>query len=142
MFLSKNFTLEEFTSSQTASRLDLDNNPTPQVLDALTYTAQKLEQVRALLGTPIIISSGYRSPKVNAAVKGASNSQHLLGEAVDFTSPAFGTPKQIVKKIITSGIEYDQVIQEYDSWVHISFKKLAMRKQALVIDKLGTRVFV
>lgn len=142
MYLSKHFTLEELTLSQTASRMGILNEVTPTVLDNLTYLAQHLESIRTLLGTPIIISSGYRSPKVNAAVGGSKNSQHISGEAADFTSPVFGTPKQIVSKILSSGIEYDQVIQEFDSWVHISFRKSAMRKQALVIDSKGTRLFV
>lgn len=133
MQLSKNFTLDEFTISQTASREGIDNTPTPEVLDRLKNTAECLEQVRKILGYAVNISSGYRSPELNKAVKGATNSQHLLGEAVDFTCPKFGTPRQIVNKLKNSSVNFDQLILEFDRWVHISFTKGSNRKQVLVI---------
>ena len=139
--LTPNFTLDEFTNSQTAARNNLDNAPTPEVLEKLTNTATQLEKVRDILGSAVLISSGYRSPAVNKAVGGASSSQHLTGEAADFTAPKFGTPRQIVKTLKDSDIEYDQLILEFDRWVHISFKKSSPRKQALIIDSQGTRVF-
>ena len=141
MQLSPNFTLDEFTFSQTAGRDNIDNTPTPDVLKRLTNTAQQMELVRVLLMQPINISSGYRSPALNKAVGGAAKSQHLSGEAVDFTAPKFGTPRQIVEKIKSSNIQYDQIIHEFDRWVHISFSEVANRKQALVIDTNGTRAF-
>ena len=143
MNLSDNFTLEELTASQTARRLGLDNTPPPEVIENLTYTANKLEKVRELLGNNAIhISSGYRSPAVNKAVGSKSKkSQHLSGEAVDFTCPKFGTPRQIVEAIKNSNITYDQVIYEFDEWVHISFTQSDNRKQALTIDSEGTRLF-
>lgn len=141
MNLSLNFSLEELTFSQQAARNGLDNTPPPEVLKRLTNTAKQLELVRKLLNQPINISSGYRSPLVNKAVGGAAKSQHLSGEAVDFTAPKFGTPRQIVEKIKSSNILFDQVIFEFDRWVHISFSESANRKQALVIDTKGTRVF-
>ncbi len=137
--LSNNFTLDEFTNSQTAIRNGIDNSPTPEVLENLKTIAEQLENIRNLLGTPILISSGYRCPELNALVKGAKNSQHLLGQAVDFTSPKFGTPKQIVEAIRNSNIEYDQIILEFDRWVHFSYKKSGNKLQALVIDTAGTR---
>lgn len=139
--LTPNFTLSEFTTSQTAARANISNDPTPQVLKALTNTATQLELVRTLLGTAVLISSGYRSPAVNKAVGGAGSSQHLTGEAADFTAPRFGTPREIVAKIKASNIDYDQLILEFDRWVHISFKQSTNRKQALIIDNQGTRVF-
>ena len=69
------------------------------------------------------------------------SSQHTKGEAVDFTSKTFGTPKQIIQCILDKGIEFDQLILEYDSWVHISFVDYNSRRQALVIDNTGTRAF-
>ncbi len=142
--LSEHFTLEELTFSQTAARKGLDNTPSKEIVLNLTYTANKLELVRELLGNkPLIISSGYRSPEVNKAVGStAKRSQHLTGEAVDFTCPQFGTPRQIVKAIQASDIDYDQVILEFDRWVHISFTRSGSnRNQALVIDSSGTRLF-
>ena len=141
MQLSKYFTLAEFTVSQTASRNGINNNPPEEVLERLIHTAECMEKVRKLLGYPINISSGYRSPELNAAVKGAKTSQHLTGEACDFTCPRFGTPRQIVDKIQKSSIEYSQLILEYDNWVHISFRKGDSRRDTLIIDREGTRKF-
>ncbi len=142
MKLTDHFTLEELTHSQTAARLGLDNEPSPDVVDALTRTAHGLEMVRVLLQAPILVSSGYRSPLVNRAVGGSPNSQHIKGEAADFTAPGFGQPEMIVRAILrsTRPIPFDQVIVEFGRWVHISFSKTP-RRQALVIDHAGARVF-
>ena len=140
MKLSKFFTLEELTVSQAAARQGLSNVPDAATLKTLTNTAKCLDAVRALLGVPIVVNSGYRSPLVNRAVGGASKSQHVEGKAVDFIAPKFGSPRQIVEKILSSNISFCQIILEFDSWVHISFSS-DNRKQALVIDKQGTRIF-
>lgn len=144
MNLTTHFTLEELTASQTAARLGLDNDPPPSVMQSLERTAHGLEMVRALLQSPILISSGYRSPLVNRAVGGAPNSQHIQGEAVDFIAPSYGNPASIVLAIRERGraIPYDQVILEFGRWVHISFVAgPGGRKQALIIDNQGTRPF-
>jgi zinc D-Ala-D-Ala carboxypeptidase len=141
MKLTNNFRLSEFTNSQTAERQGIDNTPPPAVIGALRKTAAHMEQVRTLLGgNAIVISSGYRSPALNKSIGGAATSQHTKGEAVDFTCPAFGGPADIVKAIKASSIEYDQVILEFNRWVHISFTAKP-RKQALIIDRSGTKVF-
>lgn len=141
MQLTKHFSLEELTVSQAAARTGISNQPSPEVLDNLTYTATQMELVRDLLGAPINVNSAYRSPEVNKLVKGAKNSQHVEGKAVDFISPSFGTPRQIVEKIKGSNIVYDQLIHEFNSWVHISFIKQGSRRQTLTIDSNGTRTF-
>lgn len=141
MQLTKHFSLEELTISQAAERSGISNQPTPEILDNLTYTSTQMELVRDLLGTPINVNSAYRSPEVNKLVKGAKNSQHVEGKAVDFISPSFGTPRQIVEKIKGSNIVYDQLIHEFNSWVHISFTKHGSRRQTLIIDSNGTRTF-
>lgn len=138
MMLSAHFSLDEFTNSQTAARQGIDNTPSPEVLRTLHKTATGMELVRQLLGAPIIISSGYRSPALNKAVGGASSSQHMTGEAVDFTCPGYGTPAQIVADIRASKIPFDLVIEEFSRWVHISFSD-RNRRQSLVIDGNGTR---
>lgn len=139
--LSEHFSLDEFTNSQTAARQGIDNTPDNRTLEALKLTASGLEQVRSELGNrPILISSGYRSPALNAAVGGAQGSQHLLGQAVDFTCPSYGTPAEIVRKLVASNIQFDQVIVEFSKWVHISFSS-RNRRTALVIDSSGTREF-
>ena len=142
MKLSQNFTLGEFTLSQTASRLGIDNTPSEGVIKNLIKTAKGMEEVRVLLGNRVIlISSGYRGQELNKAVKGSTSSQHLIGKACDFTCPSFGDVNSIMKAITSSGINYDQCILEFNSWIHISFSD-ANRKQSLVIDKNGTREYV
>lgn len=138
-YLSPHFTLDELTVSQEAARRGIDNTPTGPALEALKRTAMGMEAVRMRLGgAPIIVSSGYRSPVVNAAVGGSRTSQHMTGEAADFTAPRFGTPRSIVDAIVDSDVPYDQVILEFGRWVHISFSH-GPRRQALVIDTAGTR---
>lgn len=129
MDLSTHFSLQEFTASQTAARLGLDNKAPQSVMRALLRTATGLEGVRTLLCAPIIISSGYRSPEVNKAIGGAPSSQHVKGEAVDFICPGYGSPLKICKAIVASGIKFDQLIQE-GQWVHISFSD-ANRREVL-----------
>ena len=95
-----------------------------------------------MLGKPITISSGYRSPKLNKAVGGSTNSKHVTGQAVDFICPAFGSPEEVMRAIIKAGISFDQCILEFppNGWVHMSFTENP-RKQALIIDTKGTRAF-
>ena len=141
MMLSPNFALSEFTESQTAARLGLDNDPPAELYETLKATARCMEDIRDLLGGKVVlISSAYRSPEVNKAVGGSANSQHTKGEAVDFTCPKFGTPREIVTKIKDSPLLFDQLILEYDRWVHISFST-RNRRQVLIIDRNGTRPF-
>lgn len=138
MNLTPHFTLEELTASQSAARLGLDNTPPPPMIDALRRTAQLLEQVRALLGKPILVSSGYRAPEVNRAVRGAANSAHMLGCAADFSCPSFGSPLAICREIAGSDIAYDQLIHEFRAWVHIAWSPQP-RRMVLTIDGAGTR---
>lgn len=141
MNLTTNFTLEELTASQIAIRKGLDNTPRKGVFSWLVNTAENMEKVRVVLNNyPIIISSGYRSPEVNAAIGGSKTSQHMEGKAVDFTCPRFGSPEDIVRAIKKSTIDYDQLILEFNSWVHISFSD-TNRKQVLIIDHNGVRGF-
>lgn len=146
MKLSSHFTLAEFTASQTASRLGIDNAPTPEALENLRYVAQGLEGIRILLGVPIIVSSGYRCLDLNRAIGSKDSSQHVKGQAVDFTAPGFGSPRAVMDRLLDAGIEYDQAILEFASngggWLHMSFVRSGSRHQALVIDKDGTRPFM
>lgn len=143
MKLTEHFTLEELTASEIAVRNGLDNTPNPLVLNNLKTLAEGLENVRELLAKPIIINSGYRSLMVNQLLGSKPTSQHTKGLAADFICPTFGTPKDIIKKIVSSDIKYDQVILEFDRWVHISFceEGYKPRKQALIIDSKGTRPY-
>jgi hypothetical protein len=143
MNLSENFTLEEMIASETAARHNIDQTPSNDVLMNLRRLALFLEDVRKLLDKPIHINSAYRSPLANEAVGGKKTSQHCRGTAADIKIKGM-TPDQVVRAIVKSGLQYDQVIREFDSWTHISIpngKDIAPRKQALIIDKKGTRAF-
>ena len=139
--LSEHFSLEELTVT---SHREYDNTPNEDQINNLTRVAQLLEQVKALLGgKPVMVNSGYRSPQVNLAVGSKPTSQHCLGCAADIRVPGM-TPDEVVQAIKASDIPYDQLIREFDSWTHISVPNLANgepRKQALIIDKQGTRPY-
>jgi hypothetical protein len=144
--LTPHFTLSEFTDSQTAARRGLHNVPSAdsQTRKNLQRVAETMEKVRALLGDkPILISSGYRSPMVNAAVGGSASSAHMGGLAVDFSCPGFGTPRAICKALEPHmrELRIDQLIHEYDTWVHLGLRPddLMPRHMALTIDTNGTR---
>lgn len=143
MNLSPNFTLEELTHSEIAERLGLNNTPNEDIKANLTRLARFLEEVRAVLKRPIMVNSAYRSIKVNEAVGSKPTSQHCIGCAADIKVPGL-TPDNIVKELLKTNLEYDQLIREFDSWVHISIpNKFAdkPRRQVLIIDKSGTRPY-
>ena len=143
MNLSPNFTLEELTHSEVAERKNLDNTPNASEVANLTRLAALLEQVRTLLGKPIMINSGFRSKPVNDSVGSKDTSQHRVGCAADIRVPGM-TPKQVVEACIASDIPFDQIIEEFSSWTHISVPNGTAdkpRRQALIIDKAGTRPF-
>lgn len=143
MQLSEHFSLAELTVSEIAVRKGLDNLPEGVALENLSRLAEKLEEVRKVLGKPIMINSAYRSPEVNSAVGGVKTSQHCVGCAADIRVPGM-TPDEVVKAIIKSDIQYDQLIREFDSWTHISIPNLpeqTPRNQTLIIDKAGTRPY-
>lgn len=127
-----NFTMSELLHSDEAIRHKINNIPNDkQVLDnLLVLITECLQPIRDYIGKPIRITSGYRCKTLNdlPTIRGAKNSQHLFGEAADIVISGI-TPKQVIEKIIASGIEYDQLIDEYDLWTHISFKKGHNRKQ-------------
>jgi uncharacterized protein YcbK (DUF882 family) len=143
MNLSPNFTLDELTASQTAARKGLDNTPNATEVANLVRVAALLEEVRALLNKPILINSGFRSKAVNDAVGSRDTSQHRIGCAADIRVPGM-TPREVVEACIAANIGYDQIIEEFGSWTHISVPNTAStapRRQALTIDRQGTRPF-
>jgi len=139
--LTKNFTLEELTHTD---HRELDNEPNESEKANLMRLAEFLEQVKELLdGKPIMVNSAFRSKAVNDAVGSKDSSQHRIGCAADIRVPGL-TPDQVVKAVIASSLPYDQVIREFDRWTHISVTNapdMTPRKQALIIDKAGTRVY-
>lgn len=128
--LSPNFNLSEFTFSQTATRHNINNDPSPEIIARLVQVAHQMERVRVACGNrPIRISSGYRSPELNRRIGGSASSAHMQGWAVDFTVSGQSVVDTI-KDILEAGISFDQVINEGGRWVHISFAP-AMRQQVL-----------
>jgi len=143
MNLSEHFTLEELTASETAARNDWDNTPNGTEIANLVRLATLLEDVRKAIGKPISINSGFRSKKVNDAVGSKDTSQHRIGCAADIKVSGM-TPDQICQAIKASDIQFDQLIREFDSWVHISVTNHAgetPRNQMLIIDRDGTRPY-
>ena len=141
MNLTEHFTLEELTHTDHRT---LDNSPNDTEIANLTRLAEFLEDDKTLLGgKPIMVNSAFRSELVNRACNSRDTSQHRLGCAADIRVPGM-TPDEIVKIVIASDLGYDQIIREFDRWTHISIPNSthnAPRKQALIIDKLGTRVY-
>jgi zinc D-Ala-D-Ala carboxypeptidase len=144
MNLTPHFTLDELTASESAERNGWDNTPNDAELENLKRLADMLEQVKVVLGgKPIMINSAFRSKKVNDSVGSKDTSQHRIGCAADIRVPGM-TPDEVVRKVVASGINFDQVIREFDRWTHISVSNspdTTPRKQALIIDKAGTRLF-
>lgn len=144
MNLTPHFTLEELTASESADRNGWDNTPNEQELENLKRLADFLEQIKVVLGgKPVMVNSAFRSKLVNDSVGSKDTSQHRIGCAADIRVPGM-TPDEVVRAIIASGIGYDQVIREFDRWTHVSIPNsvdMAPRRQALIIDKQGTRVF-
>ena len=137
MTLSPHFTLDELTHTD---HREIDNSPTQDEINNLQQLANFLEEVKTVLGgKPIMISSGFRCKALNDAVGSKDSSQHRTGFAADFRVPGM-TPDEVVRAVIASGIGYDQIIREFDRWTHISVADKP-RKQALIIDKSGTRAF-
>ena len=143
MKLTENFSLQEMTVSEIGQRRGLDNTPNATEIANLVRTAGLLEQVRKLINKPIIVNSAFRSKAVNDAVGSRDTSQHRIGCAADIRVPGM-TPREVVEACIAANIPYDQIIEEFGSWTHISVPDSAARpprRQALIIDRQGTRPF-
>lgn len=138
-FLSPHFTIPEFCVSERAEREGIRNVPTAEIIQNMMKLAAALEGIRSKLNDkPIIITSGYRSPELNAATPGsAGNSAHMTGFAADFICPAFGHPRDICRALRYT-VPYDQLIYEF-SWVHfgIAEKLSNYRTMAMTKDKNG-----
>lgn len=128
MNLTRNFTLEEATFSQTATRLGIDNTIPEHLKANVLRQAEFMERIRWELNAPIFITSWYRCPELNKAIGGATQSAHMLGLACDFVSP-FGSPLKICQAL-QGKLDYDQLIDE-GTWVHIGLSEGIPRKQVL-----------
>ena len=137
MNLTEHFTLEELT---TTSHRQFDNTPNDAEMANLVLLAEFLEKVKALLdGKPIMVNSAFRSKAVNDSVGSKDTSQHRTGSAADIRVPGM-TPDAVVRALVASDLPFDQVIREFDAWTHISISPTP-RRQALIIDRAGTRPF-
>jgi hypothetical protein len=141
MNLTEHFTLAELTAT---SHRQFDNTPNDTETANLQRLAEFLEQVKTVLGgKPIMVNSAFRSKQVNDSVGSKDTSQHRIGCAADFRVPGM-TPDAVVRAVIAAGLPFDQIIREFDAWTHISVTNTpdgTPRKQALIIDKAGTRPF-
>lgn len=131
-----NFTLQELIKSETATANKINNYPLDvKIFDNLMILiVECLQPIRNMVCKPMIISSGFRCPKLNKIVGGKDNSQHLTGQAVDFQIKDF-TTKEAYEYIKKGGFYYDQLILEYSkgkTWVHISYNKGKNRRQNLI----------
>ena len=139
--LTENFTLEELIASDTADAMGIDNTPGPDEEACLSFLADVLEEVRRILGDkPLFISSGYRCYELNVACGGADNSAHLYGLAADFTCPEYGTPLDICNTLLPymETLAIDQLIWEWNGWVHLGLTAGDPRNQCLTINDSGT----
>lgn len=133
--ISKYITYQEATTSQTATRKGIDNTPKENELVAMQLVGIRVfDAVREHFGTPLRVSSFYRSPELNKAVGGSGTSQHVKGHAIDIQGTGKVTNKMIFD-YIKENLDFDQLINEYNfSWVHVSYvSKEKNRKQILVI---------
>ena len=136
--MTPHFTLAELTHTDHRS---LDNTPNDAERANLQRLAEFLELVKvALGGKPIMVNSAFRSKAVNDAVGSKDTSQHRVGRAADIRVPGM-TPDKVVRALIATQLPFDQIIREFDAWTHISISDKP-RRQALIIDRQGTRPFV
>lgn len=158
-YITKNFSFQELTYSQTASRRGIDNTPTNQhKLNLIESTRNLWQPIRDALGVPVSVSSGYRGPKLNAAIGGAKNSSHMHGFAIDFRVHSVPNCYLLAEKILQivkeKGLSFDQLILEFPSgerkdpnnhmpgaWIHLGYKSPSgqHRRQVLTAVKRNGR---
>lgn len=140
--MTTNFTLEELIFSGYATRNNIKNIPSPEVITALTDVCILiLEPLRKAIGKPIRVNSGYRSPVLNKAIGGSKSSQHCLGQAVDIVVPGM-LIEDLFQKIIALNLPFDQLIQEFGQWIHISYRANGRRQKLRALKKNGKTVYI
>lgn len=141
----KHFTIKELCRSNEARVRRIDNTPDAGIERSLTALVENvLDPLRELWGGPITVTSGYRSPKLNAAVKGATSSQHVKGEAADIKAGTRADNKLLFALLRDSGLPVDQVIHEYGTidqgpdWIHVSFTTKRKNRGQWLIKRYNT----
>lgn len=144
MNLSKHLTLAEAIRSESAKRLGVSNMPTPEHLENGKIVAEKIfEPIREFVGSPVYISSFYRSKALNSAIGGSKSSQHCSMEAIDIDMDGTSTTNKEIFDFIKNNLEVDQLIWEFGTannpdWVHVSYNtKGTQRKQVLKASKIN-----
>lgn len=128
------FTLKELIRSRKAVQLKIDNTPTWDVVENLSYlTYNILDPLRRLYGKPIFVTSGYRCAQLNKAVGGVATSQHITGQAADIIGQVKGDNKVLFNLLKDDPrFMFDQLICEQNySWVHVSYSKTRARRQVI-----------
>jgi hypothetical protein len=142
MQLSENFSLNELTKSQTATRKGIDNKPNDEIIFNLkALSTHILQKIRNHYERPVRVTSGYRSPDLCVAIGSSKNSQHAKGEAADFEIT--GIDNFDLAIWISKYLDFDQLISEFyteqhpdSGWVHCSYKAEGPnRKQVLTAYK-------
>ena len=142
----KYFTIKELVKSTTAIKRHIDNTPSKEIERSLTALVEKvLDPLREAYGKPIIVTSGYRCPRLNAIVGSTPSSQHVKGEAADIKSVQ-DTPeenKKLFDLIVKLKLPFDQLINEHNyDWVHVSFGARHRRQKLKAVRKNGKTVYV
>ena len=131
------FSITELCNSDIAREYKINNAPTTmQQLDNMCNLIHYvLQPLRCKLGKAVYILSGFRCKALNShpKIKGVANSQHLTGEACDIMVKGCNA-KTLFEYIKGSDIEYDQLILEYNQWVHLSYRHKNNRKQSFIIS--------
>ena len=140
--MTPHFSLEEFTASDTAARLGIDNRLPDELRENALKTLEMMERIRFHIDAPITITSGYRCKALNGVIGSKPGSDHTLALAVDFKAPKAGTPYEIAKDL-TSVIDVMGIVQlilEFGTWVHVSLARPdKVINRIITIDKNGTR---
>lgn len=148
MYLTEHFSLEELTGSQTAARKGIDNTLPADLLPNLQRLAEMLELIRAGLGVPVHVSSGYRCPLLNQDIGGELKSRHIRALAGDIEAPAFGTPIQVCRRVAElvgpdgQPLALYQVIHEYKAWCHVGIPDLWEEPKRELLSKFTGRPYL
>ncbi|MEN1995323.1 D-Ala-D-Ala carboxypeptidase family metallohydrolase [Stenotrophomonas bentonitica] len=138
MQLTANFSLAELTVTDR----NMPNVPNQAEVASLRSLAEMiLQPLRDALGKPVRVNSAFRSEAVNRVVGGTATSQHRLGQAADIHVPGM-TSVEVAKKIVALGLPFDQVIEEFGSWVHVSYGPRRRRQQLTAVKRSGKTVYV